>query len=149
MAETYQKATDDFVVSEPELWIYDESLLRPSTRPVELVWRMEVTAADNSLPVRELVLVNAEQGGIRLHFNQIDMAWSSLRNAHTLDSSKPVVSTTTSTHTDLGNDDLTAQSSGEFIPNLAGASWYVATTGNDFEFLFERRQSMRHDQWSN
>ncbi len=132
MAKWYQKApADDFAASEPELWIYDESLLQPSTRPVELVWRMEVTAKDNAMPVRELVLVNAERGGISLHFNQIDTAWSSLRNAHTLDSSKPVVSTTTSTHTDLGNDDLTAQSSGEFIPNLVGASWYVATTGND------------------
>ena len=49
----------DYIVSEPELWIYDESLLKPSDRPVELVWRMEVTAADNSGLWRELVLVNA------------------------------------------------------------------------------------------
>jgi len=75
MAKWYQRTPGDFSVSEPELWIYDESLLRPSSRPVELVWRMEVTAKDNALPVRELVLVNAERGGISLHFNQIDTAW--------------------------------------------------------------------------
>ena len=32
--------------SEPELWIYDESLLRSEYRPAELVWRMEVTPKD-------------------------------------------------------------------------------------------------------
>ena len=100
---------------------------------VELVWRMEVTTRDNAMPVRELVLVDAQRGSISLHFNQIDTAWawSSLRNAHTLDSAKPGVSTTNLTRTELDNDDATAQSSGEFIPHLAGASWYVATTGND------------------
>ena len=76
LAKWYQKTPADFAASEPELWIFDESLLQPSTRPVELVWRMEVTAADNSMPVRELVLVNAQRGGISLHFNQIDTAWT-------------------------------------------------------------------------
>ncbi|HXQ36435.1 MAG TPA: hypothetical protein VN843_20650, partial [Anaerolineales bacterium] len=77
-AKWYQKTPADFVVSEPELWIYDESLLRSSTRPVELVWRMEVASVENSLPVRELVLVNAQRGNISLHFNQIDTAWTDL-----------------------------------------------------------------------
>ena len=74
-AKWYQKASEDFLVSEPELWIYDESLLRASSRPAELVWRMEVTPKEVGLPVRELVLVNAEKGSISLHFNQIDTAW--------------------------------------------------------------------------
>ena len=39
-AKWYQKTPADFIVSEPELWIFDESLLRSSTRPTELVWRM-------------------------------------------------------------------------------------------------------------
>jgi Zn-dependent metalloprotease len=81
VAKWYQKTPADFVASEPELWIYDESLLHPSTRPIELVWRMEVTSADNNMPVRELVLVNAQKGGISLHFNQIDNAWSTMENA--------------------------------------------------------------------
>jgi fungalysin/thermolysin propeptide len=76
VAKWYQKGTEDFLVSEPELWIFDESLLRPSTRPAELVWRMEVTPKDVGMPVRELVLVNAQRGNISLHFNQVDAAWS-------------------------------------------------------------------------
>ena len=71
MAKWYQRAPEDFAASAPELWIYDESLLRPSTRPVELVWRMEVTAKDNAMPVRELVLVDAERGGISLHSRRV------------------------------------------------------------------------------
>ncbi len=75
-AKWYQKTPKDFVASEPELWVYDESLLQPGTRPAELVWRVEVTPKDSGMPVRELVLVNAQRGSISLHFNQVDMAWS-------------------------------------------------------------------------
>jgi len=80
VAKWYQKTSEDFLVSEPELWIYDESLLRQSTRPSELVWRMEVTPKDVGMPVRELVLVNAQRGSISLHFNQIDTAWNFYSN---------------------------------------------------------------------
>ena len=76
VAKWYQKDSTHFTVSEPELWILDPSLLMPGSRPRELVWRMEVTAVDLRLPVRELVLVNALRGNISLHFNQIDTAWS-------------------------------------------------------------------------
>lgn len=75
MAKWYQTPTHDFVASEPTLWMYDESLLQPSTRPAELVWRLEVTAVDAGMPVRELVLINAERGNISLHFNQVDTLW--------------------------------------------------------------------------
>jgi len=76
IAKWYQSPVESFIVSEPELWIYDESLLLPSTRPVELVWRMEVTAVETtSMPVREFVLVDAHRGGISLHFNQVDTTW--------------------------------------------------------------------------
>ncbi len=75
VAKWYQKFPNDFTTSEPELWVYDEALLRPSTRPAELVWRMEVTPLDSAMPVRELVLVNAQRGNISLHFNQVDTAW--------------------------------------------------------------------------
>src|SRR4030095_5855115 len=75
LAKWYQKTPADFVASAPELWIYDESLLRPSTQPAELVWRMEIFAKDNRRPIHELVLVNAHRGNISLHFNQIDTEW--------------------------------------------------------------------------
>jgi Zn-dependent metalloprotease len=76
VTKRYQKTSEAFIVSVPELWIFDESLLRTSTRPVELVWRMEVTSVDKSVPVRELVLVNAQRGNLSLHFNQVDTAWA-------------------------------------------------------------------------
>jgi bacillolysin len=75
LAMWYQKSPADFVASTPELWIYDESLLRPSKAPAELVWRIEVTAKDAGLSIRELVLVNAQRGNMGLHFNQIDSFW--------------------------------------------------------------------------
>jgi Zn-dependent metalloprotease len=76
IAKYYQKKPADFSATNPELWIFDESLLQPSTRPAELVWRMEVTSKDSGMPVRELVLVNARTGGLSLHFNQIDHEWA-------------------------------------------------------------------------
>lgn len=72
IAKAYGRPRSDFEVRTPALWIYDERLLRPSSRPAELVWRMEVVG----LGVRELVLVNAQRGGMSLHFNQIDTSWA-------------------------------------------------------------------------
>ncbi|WP_196302159.1 hypothetical protein, partial [Streptococcus pneumoniae] len=71
----YELSPSDFVATQPELWIFDESLLQPSNRPIELVWRLEVSGLDMSMPVRELVLVNAQTGSISFHFNQVDTAW--------------------------------------------------------------------------
>ncbi|MBI5704366.1 MAG: M4 family metallopeptidase, partial [Chloroflexi bacterium] len=130
VAKWYQHAPQDFVVSTPELWVYDESLLRPSSRPAELVWRMEVTAKDNAMPVRELVLINAERGGISLHFNQIDTAWTGRESTNPA----PVSSATTNSPLSpavAGAADATLQSITEPKPALAGGTWYVATTGND------------------
>lgn len=62
VAKWYGKPKEDLTSTEPALWIHDESLLQPSTRPVELVWRMEVTSSRDDMPVRELVLVNAQRG---------------------------------------------------------------------------------------
>jgi bacillolysin len=75
VAKWYQVDPAELDASEPELWIYDASLLQPDTRSLELVWRMEVMPKDAGMPMRELVLVNAQRGNISLHFNQIDAAW--------------------------------------------------------------------------
>ncbi len=104
MAKWYGMTPEDFTSTEPELWIYDESLLQPSTRPAELTWRIEVTPKDGGMPVRELVLVNAQRGGISLHFNQVDTAWPA---------------------TGASSNSQHAESEG-----LAG-TLYVASTGND------------------
>jgi hypothetical protein len=61
----------------PQLWVYDEKLLLPSDRPVELVWRTEVRSRADA-PIRELVLINAVSGGVSLHFNQVDTSWGAM-----------------------------------------------------------------------
>jgi Zn-dependent metalloprotease len=61
----------------PALWIYDPKLLGPDSRPARLVWRLEVTPR-TLLPIRELVLVNAQRGGVALHFNQVETAQNRL-----------------------------------------------------------------------
>ncbi len=85
IAKWNQKSTSDFKTTEPQLWIFDESLLQSSTRPTELVWRMDVSAVNKGMPVRELVLVNAQNGTISLHFNQIDTAWTAAENKNGVD----------------------------------------------------------------
>ncbi len=72
IAKLYKLNERELTVSNPELWIFDESLLTASTRPVELVWRMEVSAQDAMQPIREMVLVNAQAGTVSWHINQVD-----------------------------------------------------------------------------
>jgi Zn-dependent metalloprotease len=124
IAKWYQKTLEDLLVSEPELWIFDESLLRSSNRVPELVWRMEVTSADKSMPVRELVLVHAQRGNISLHFNQIDTAWHSSESAHPIQSPD-------SRNSELNVDMKASQNLANAPHVLVAATWYVATTGND------------------
>ncbi|HET9906171.1 MAG TPA: choice-of-anchor Q domain-containing protein, partial [Anaerolineales bacterium] len=124
VAKWYQKPATDFIATEPELWIYDESLLRSSTRPTELVWRMEVTSKDQSLPVRELVLVNAQRGNISLHFNQIDTAWHSSESAQRNQSPDSRAS-------ELDSEMKTSRNMANAPHALLATTWYVATTGND------------------
>ena len=75
MAKWYGGKTGDYKQTQAELWVFDEKLLRPSTRPAELVWRVEMIPVDEAQPIRELVLVNAKDGNVPLHFNQIDTSW--------------------------------------------------------------------------
>src|SRR5215217_6462837 len=68
--------------TEPELWIYDPSLLGgPEPNVTRLVWRMDVTPAEGIVDIRELVLVDAQSGAVLLNFDQIDNARN--RNTHT------------------------------------------------------------------
>ena len=72
IAELYKIDGKELTASDPELSIFDESILTASTRPVELVWHIEVTAKDGTQPIRELVLVNAQTGEVSFHINQVD-----------------------------------------------------------------------------
>lgn len=73
VAKYYNLSTSGFTATDPELWIFDERLLRPSERPATLVWRMDVSGVER-LDIRELVLVDASLGVVALHFNQVDTA---------------------------------------------------------------------------
>ena len=73
VSKWYGLSKDGIGTTDPELWIYDERLLHRSDRPQELVWRMDVSPVGLS-EIDELVLVNAVDGGISLHFNQVDTA---------------------------------------------------------------------------
>jgi Zn-dependent metalloprotease len=71
VAKRYNLDPGDLNTTEPELWIYNPVLLGGPGRPTDtLVWRIEVNPVD-VLPIRELVLVDALQGHVPLHFNQI------------------------------------------------------------------------------
>ena len=73
VAKWYQLAADQLVNSRPVLSVFDPSLL-VNTRPSSsLVW--QVTVAPNTVaPINEYVLIDAQTGGILLHFNQVDTA---------------------------------------------------------------------------
>ncbi len=134
MAKWYEKTPEDFVSTEPELWIYDESLLQPSTRPVELTWRMEITPKDNGMPVRELVLVNAQRGSISLHFNQIDTMWKTSGKNDDVPTPTPEPTETPLpvTETPLPPVDAQALQTTQEPPAIdAGVMLYVSNTGND------------------
>ena len=69
-------------VTDPELWIYDPTLLGGPGQPVpKLVWRMEVTPSGHDY-FNELVLVDAQTGSVVLNFDQTPHA----RNRLTYDS---------------------------------------------------------------
>lgn len=73
VANKYQLSTESLTITDPELWIYQPSLIQPRGGFTSLVWRMQVTTSDLA-PIRELVLVNAHRGNVELSFNQIDSA---------------------------------------------------------------------------
>lgn len=73
IARVYQVNPATLETTQPQLWIYNPVLIRPGGGFTQLVWRMDVTSTE-LLEVRELVLVDAQRGGVALHFNQVDSA---------------------------------------------------------------------------
>ncbi|RPI34878.1 MAG: M4 family peptidase [Chloroflexota bacterium] len=72
MAKQYELGVEALQATQPELWIYNPVLLGGGGRPINtLVWHIEVTPVE-LLPIRELVLVDAQLGVVALSFNQVD-----------------------------------------------------------------------------
>jgi Zn-dependent metalloprotease len=72
-AKWHREEASRLTVSEPELSVYVPALIGPGDGKGRLVWRMEVTSTVGG-PIREMVLVDAQNGIIALHFNQVDTA---------------------------------------------------------------------------
>ncbi len=66
MVKWYDGEAKDYTSTQSSLWIFDETLLRPSIRPANLVWRIEMVSAKAGAPIRELVLVDAKTGNVSL-----------------------------------------------------------------------------------
>ena len=72
MGKTYSIPADKLVLSQPELWIFNQVIMGgPGLQRNALVWRMEATAPAVQPDVREFILVDAQLGSMTLHFNQI------------------------------------------------------------------------------
>ena len=80
VTKTYNIDPATLRTSTPELSIYSPTLLGPGTGPASLVWRMDVTPQVLA-PIRELVLIDAQRGSVRLHFNRVHTALN--RETHT------------------------------------------------------------------
>jgi|GEM_PF-2114998 len=72
ITKLYKVDEKELAATNPELWIFDESLLKASARLAELVWRMEVTDKNGTQPIREMILVNAKMGNVSFHISQVD-----------------------------------------------------------------------------
>ncbi len=73
VAKYYAADESGLRCSRPSLWVYNPSLLGVAGDRSSLVWRMEVDSV-NGQPISELVLVDAQQGFVVMHFSQIEMA---------------------------------------------------------------------------
>ncbi len=65
--------------STPKLQIYDSRLLNPDGVPPRLVWNIVVSALSEG--ISEVVLIDARNGAIALHYNQIDSVDPSLNQS--------------------------------------------------------------------
>ena len=75
IAKQYGVSADTLSAAKSTLWIYNPQLLGgPGTQITTLNWRTEVRGQNGAEPIRELVLVNANNGIVTLHFNQIAYA---------------------------------------------------------------------------
>jgi len=124
VAKWYGLAAADLTATHPGLWVFDERLLLPSARPPELVWRVEIRAGEAD-PIRELVLVNAQTGGISLHFNQIDTSWTGGLERPVLQDTD--TSTPTSTDTETPTPTATDTPPASDTPTATDTSTATAT----------------------
>ena len=97
VAQEYAMDRGALAASVPELWLYSPALISPEQGPTTLVWRIEVSP-QRLLPIRELVLVDAQRGSVRLHFNQVESVKN--RMTYTLNNTTTLPGTLVCTESD-------------------------------------------------
>ena len=113
-----------------ELWIYDPALLGGRGLPfAQLVWRTEVENLAGDM--RELVLVDASQGSVALHFDQIAHA----RNRITCDGGGTVSGSTSKYPCTSGAAARTETSAATGIDDVDRAHEFA---GHTYDFFFNR-----------
>jgi predicted outer membrane repeat protein len=129
----------ELTATTPELWIFDESLLTASTRPIELVWRMEVTPKDSTQPIREMVLVNAQTGEVSFHVNEVDTAWHS----HSAE-----IPTELSVSQNMpSNSSSSIQYADLVVDEVRGVLYGVDTAGNKIDIISMNDLSITGSYW--
>ena len=73
VSQTYRLSATELTTTAPALSIYDPMMIGAEPGSTALVWRMDVVPR-TLLPIRELVLIDAQRGSVTLHFNQVDTA---------------------------------------------------------------------------
>ncbi len=71
VSKWYQIENAHLAASTPELSLYDTSLIQNTTATAYLVWKIEVSPTYLA-PINEYILIDAHNGGVLLHYNQID-----------------------------------------------------------------------------
>jgi bacillolysin len=133
IAKDRELETGGLQATEPELWIYDPSLLGgPEPDVTRLVWRMDVTPAEGIVDFRELVLVDAQSGAVLLNFDQIDSAKN--RNTHDANNTSALPGTLICNESNLCTD-------ASFDADVRGAHLYAGQT-YDFYFNNHARDSL-------
>jgi Zn-dependent metalloprotease len=74
VAKYKKRSVSDLLTTPPELWIYNPALVGNHGDDNTLVWRMDVKSKQSAGDIRELVLVDAINGNVVLHYNQIHHA---------------------------------------------------------------------------
>ncbi|MDD2919822.1 M4 family metallopeptidase [Rhodoferax sp.] len=128
MVKWYSIAADEFLVPVPTLSIYDSRLISPLAAPVALVWRLDVTTKGD-LPIREFVAVNAVNGAITLHFNQVPHA----KNRLTYDANNTAADPGTLVCNESNPTCSGGVADAVYAHRFAGATYdfYSATLGRD------------------
>ena len=132
VAKWYQLNVDALEAANPELSVYDPGLIGPGNAPARLVWRLQVTPKA-LMPIRELVLVDAQSGAIALHFNQV----ADIKNRLTYTANNAATLPGTQLCTESGVDICTNGAN----PDADAAHLYAGHT-YDFYFVNHGRDSL-------